>query len=211
MRRKKILRMILLSYLIIQTNYNLFSLVAYTTQTLTGTISSSLFPSLKKLYSGKHCIVTFSDGNSQNIAPVEKHTRLPFSIDGSYNLVGLVLLRNRQIGLYPPNETIWRISTDSKFINDGQPVQISIICLRELNSIGRGGWLSSLTIDCFLALLSNFLGRAQLKSRNILVDSSFYHSFHMIRDDGIDMVSEGEQTVYMKYGLNLWTTFLVTL
>ncbi len=35
------------------------------------------------------------------------------------------------------------------------------------------------------------------------MDSSFYQSFHMIRDDGIDMVSEGEQTVYMKYGLKL--------
>lgn len=157
----------------------------------------------KKLYSGKHCIVTFSDGNSQNIAPLEKHTRLPFSIDGSYFLVGLVLLRNRQIGLYPPNETIWRISTDSKFINNGQPVQISTICLRELDSIGREGWLSSLTIDGFLALFSNFLGRVKSKSRNILVDSSFYQTFHIIRDDGLDMVSEGEQTVYMKYGLKL--------
>ena len=157
----------------------------------------------KKLYSGKHCIVTFSDGNSQNIAPLEKHTRLPFSIDGSYNLVGLVLLRNGQIGLYPPNETIWRISTDSKFINDGLPLQITTICLCELESKGREGWLSSLTINAFLALLSNFLGRGQSKSRNILVDSSFYQYFHMTRDDGIDMVSEGEQTVYMKYGLKL--------
>ena len=45
MRRQKYLRMI--PYLMIQTTYNLFSLVAYTTQTLTGTISFSLFPSLK--------------------------------------------------------------------------------------------------------------------------------------------------------------------
>jgi hypothetical protein len=157
----------------------------------------------KKLYSGKHCIVTFSDGNSQNIAPLEQHTRLPFSIDGSYNLVGLVLLRNGQIGLYPPNETIWRISTDSKFINNGLPLQITTICLCELESNGRGGWLSSLTINAFLALLSNSLGGGQSKSKNILVDASFYQSFHMTRDDGIDMVSEGEQTVYMKYGLKL--------
>jgi len=151
-------------------------------------------------YSGRHCIVTFDDGNSQNIAVLDTK-RVSLRIDDSYNLVGMIMLRSQYVRPYPPNETIWRIKSDS-FINDGLDLAIVTTSLGELESSGRSGWLSSSTINAFLVLLSNYLKNqgTQSNSRNIIVDSCLYQSFSIKRDDGKYVAKEGKQSVNIRYG-----------
>jgi hypothetical protein len=161
-----------------------------------------------KHHLGKHCVVTFSDGNSQTVNPLSYRkdkeakdaNRVFLKIRGSYKLVGLILMRSKSFLdiIYPPADTIWRIRSESPFVNAGVTLAITTKCLIELGSTGYGGWLSSPTIQAFLILLTNYFKNisTHATSRNVVLDDELYASFNM---ESKFKASEGDQTVNIRY------------
>ena len=161
-----------------------------------------------KHHLGKHCVVTFSDGNSQTVNPLSYRkdkeakdvNRVFLKIRGSYKLVGLILMRSKSFLdiIYPPADTIWRIRSESPFVNHGLTLAITTKCLIELGSTGFGGWLSSPTIQAFLILLTNYFKNisTHATSRNVVLDDELYASFNF---ESKYKASEGDQTVNIRY------------
>ena len=152
------------------------------------------------LFSGKYCLVTYCNGilesmvayehptyekrheNKMNIkAQLEQSSSIPLQMEESYNLVGLLMLRQEKGGVsFPFFERIWKLPL-VKFINMGEPVTVYTQSLVELGAQGSASWLTSSTIKSFLVLLvlhfDQIHPNTARRINNIILDSDVFESF----------------------------------
>ena len=158
------------------------------------------------LSSGKYCLVSYSNGlvesmkefdhpryesrNKEKIRELQKSTSIPLQIEDSYDLTGLIMMRRGRNQLsFPFFEDLWILPT-VKFINDGASITVDTLSLMEFSANGRSSWLSTMTIDAFLVLLTVHFEQIRPTSAtntrqvtNIILDASFFSSLKISHDD----------------------------
>ena len=158
------------------------------------------------LSSGRYCLVSYCNGlvesmkefdhpryekrDKEKIRELQLSTSVPLQIEDSYYLTGLMMLRRGRNQLsFPFFEDLWILPT-VKFINDGASIKVDTMSVMELSSNGRSSWLSTMTIDAFLVLLTVHFEEVRPISAtntrqvtNIILDANFFDTLKISHDD----------------------------